>query len=709
MTTIVSDHRKKHRNQRFDNDVEWRNMNRPIQTVYDVSNTTTQLILLNNRCGKYDNRLRGQSAKSRSIVLPDPIRHFSTEYPCDRRVHQKCFNEDPEMMKSHPKTALAWTNDTQRPAMKFSDDTAVNNRRHTSCQHHDPIDYNLTQPRRRKKRVLSEKVLSKSVAYCPDLTNGENLYLYNISRIYSTKNLQTINQNKYATVLDKEERRGLYNKRDIDKYWKYLKSPRQTNLSIGRSSYSLTPLRQRKKSKKKIKRNEDNQKGRDNDAPETNHLVDAKDNKHNSDETESKNQDPDDQQRDKDTCSDSYRSTSSRSRSRSSSSSGSSSSSSSRSSSSRKPRKNGDNRASDDEERAKGVEDGDKRASDVEDYKPTLDTRANNASDEDSSRGKNSESLQSNDNDRGEDYDKREGHGRPKSRFGRITVMTRDNSDDDYDTDSSDSTNSISDSRQRNNRPVIDGKIEGSPTNSTKSEQLKDQDKTLQNAEQKPDENTKEENRERSLNDVSEANEPNAEDQPENISKSESLDQNNDDPSKPTEPQTNQSINAGEAERQTPPQEQPINPGESSSVKELSDQNPKSARNINLKSNTKTNDQLKSKKFNRKNSETSSWKSSYSASSKYKTLSSTSSRRSNSSISSTRRTTRGDSKPKKESSVIKGSSSVDDGTKTKNDTAEEVASKVPFRSVSIDSHLSKRMAENESFNGPSNDVDKIEY
>ncbi|KAK6192803.1 hypothetical protein SNE40_004214 [Patella caerulea] len=677
-------------------------MNRPIQKVYDISNTSTQLILLNNRCGKYENRLRGQSAKSRSIVLPDPIRHFSTEYPCDRRVHQKCFNEDREMMKSHPKTALAWTNDTQRPAMKFSDDTHVNNRRHMPCQHHDPIDYNFTQPRRRKKRVLSEKVLSKSAAYCPDLTNGENRYLYNISRIYSTKNLQTINKVKYATALDKEERRGLYDQKDIDRYWKYLRSPRQTNLGAGRSSYSIPLSRHGKKSKKKTKRNENIQKGRDNGAPETNDLFDSKDNKHNSDETESKNKDHD-QQRDKDTYSDSHRSTSSRSRSRSNSSSRSSSSSSSRSSSSGKPHKKEDKRASDDEERAKGVGDGDKRASDVEDYNPTPDTRANNVSDEDSSRGKNSESHQSKDNDRGEDYDKREGHGRPKSRFGRIMVMTRDNSDDDYDTDSSDSTNSISES---NNTRNIDDKVEGSTTN---SEQLKDQDRTLQNTEQKPDETTKEENRETSLNGVSEAKEPNAGDQHENISNPGSLDQNNDDTSKTTESKTNQSINTAEAEMQTPPQEQSTNLGESSSVKELSDQNRKSARNINLKSNTKTNDQLKSKKFNRKNSETSSQKSSYSASSKYKTLSSTSSRRSNSSISSTRRTTRGDFKLKKESSVIKGSSSVDGGTKTKNDTGEEVVSKVPFKSVSIDSHLSKRMVDNESFNGPSNDVDKIEY
>ncbi|ESO97778.1 hypothetical protein LOTGIDRAFT_228342 [Lottia gigantea] len=427
------------------------------------------------------NRLRGQSARSRSIVIPDPIRHFLSESPIDRKTHEQCFSTTSSSLSHY---SYMDNNHRYRLTQGHYSDMdnnqryrltqgyiPVNTNRHAACSGPRPID---NERPRTRHRMLSEKTLSKSVAYCPDLTKGEKLYLYNISRVYSTKNMHDINQRKYATVLSQEEQTGRYKQRDINKYWNYIRSPRQTSWGSGKSSFTPTRTKSAppgKRRTKKIERpqtrmeelsdyeSQDTPRGTQEEQASKKKkgiietvLAEPEDRKSETGSYHSRGSKNSNTSKTRRRRSSSRASSSSSSRSRSSSSS-SSSRSSRRSSSSDTETKH--KRASDGEtvvQRAK--DESQNKESDTQESRATdnemtgrPDARASDTGVKDTSRRK-TEAYSSMPDSRGNDSHLREGHGRPKSRFGRKDAHKDD--DDDSDSISLTSKSSSSSSHSSN-------------------------------------------------------------------------------------------------------------------------------------------------------------------------------------------------------------------------------------------------------------------
>ncbi|GFO29639.1 hypothetical protein PoB_005614400 [Plakobranchus ocellatus] len=220
----------------------------PVSSVYDVRNSSTRMIILNNKLSRKPkgSRLRGQTTNSGEIVLPEPERHLSDMKPhtnwehhkqCSLSVSEKFVPIFPQGVTPTP----AWVNQTQRPAMKFDNGSGVNPNHHIQCQGHMDYDivrwYNAhahrrvggahSRPTSRADGTSGSRALSP-ILNDPSLTRGERRYLNSIAKIYSVDNMRQQKQVQYNNLMWKEVSKGGYKEGEWEKYQRYLNTPRKT-------------------------------------------------------------------------------------------------------------------------------------------------------------------------------------------------------------------------------------------------------------------------------------------------------------------------------------------------------------------------------------------------------------------------------------------------------------------------------------------------
>ncbi|XP_064612789.1 uncharacterized protein LOC135476629 [Liolophura sinensis] len=206
--------------------------NSPVSRVYDVVNTPTKLILLNNKKTRKYSHLRGHSAyEADRLPVPDPERHFSASVsPVNKDLHIECKNSRSPRFTPTP-TGVEWINQSARPPSRFSNGSMVNPRHHHSCYgHSDSPGYQLDTPAISPSTKISR--LKRGPPKCnlddTGLTWGQRSYLWSIARIYSSDNIRRQKQQQYFELLRGEIRKGGHNSDVVYRYAQYLETPRKT-------------------------------------------------------------------------------------------------------------------------------------------------------------------------------------------------------------------------------------------------------------------------------------------------------------------------------------------------------------------------------------------------------------------------------------------------------------------------------------------------
>ncbi|KAL5017430.1 hypothetical protein ScPMuIL_007019 [Solemya velum] len=197
----------------------------PSAGVYDITNTSTKLLLLNNRSRRRENRLRGQNDQSLEDEdrFMDPYRHSRVNSPVNRINHAECFNSTQPYFKPSLKTGLDWTDITHRPGSQYSEPSTVNPKRHTSCGVPTPslaFEPGVETPRKNRPisvRSLPTPFRANPLLVHPDLSPGEKKYLYSIAQLYNVGPLRRMKHKQYTDILFKEMDRGVYTEEEINR------------------------------------------------------------------------------------------------------------------------------------------------------------------------------------------------------------------------------------------------------------------------------------------------------------------------------------------------------------------------------------------------------------------------------------------------------------------------------------------------------------
>ncbi|XP_021346340.1 dentin sialophosphoprotein-like [Mizuhopecten yessoensis] len=197
----------------------------PVAGVYDISNSSTQLIMMNNKVRK-QSKLRGHNDPNQeSERIPNPDRHSRSSTPVNKEFHTKCLNSQSPRYTPSICSELEWG--TNSPA-KFHDGSPVNPKRHTSCRvPTDPTAFQIgmltESPRRSSSRLsLPARFQSSPLLTHPELKPGERAYLTHIARIYSAGQMMKLKQAQYNQLLFKEMEKGLYGRDEVMRYGKFI-------------------------------------------------------------------------------------------------------------------------------------------------------------------------------------------------------------------------------------------------------------------------------------------------------------------------------------------------------------------------------------------------------------------------------------------------------------------------------------------------------
>ncbi|XP_012945542.1 protein starmaker [Aplysia californica] len=210
----------------------------PVSTVYDVRNSSTRMIILNNKLSKRPkgSRLRGQSDHQGEIMQPEPNRHISEEPKTNCHHHKNCtLSVSEKFVPIFPPSVSpspAWVNNNQRPPMRFDNGSLVNPNHHIQCQGHMDYDimrwYNANRRPRSRVSTAKEDRSMSPILNGPGLSRGEKRYLTSIAKIYSVSDMRAQKQEQYTQLMWKEVNKGTYKYRDWEKYNRYLATPRKT-------------------------------------------------------------------------------------------------------------------------------------------------------------------------------------------------------------------------------------------------------------------------------------------------------------------------------------------------------------------------------------------------------------------------------------------------------------------------------------------------
>ncbi|XP_060075736.1 dentin sialophosphoprotein-like [Ylistrum balloti] len=200
----------------------------PVAGVYDISNSSTQLIIMNNKVRK-KSKLRGHNDPDQeSDRLPNPERHSRNPTPVNKEFHTKCLNSQSPRYTPSVCSELEWNNNSQRSPAKFFDGSPVNPKRHTACRvPSDPKAFQIgmltDSPRRSSSRLsLPARFQSSPLLTHPELKPGERAYLTHIARIYSAGQMMKLKQAQYNQLLFKEMEKGLYGRDEVERYGRFI-------------------------------------------------------------------------------------------------------------------------------------------------------------------------------------------------------------------------------------------------------------------------------------------------------------------------------------------------------------------------------------------------------------------------------------------------------------------------------------------------------
>ncbi|XP_052072291.1 serine/arginine repetitive matrix protein 5-like isoform X2 [Mytilus californianus] len=220
----------------------------PVSGVYDIRNSTTRLILLNNR-RKKDSQLRGRSnPRKEEHRYPEPERHSRSSTPVNREYHTSCLDSSSPYYEPDVDLDMDWLNRSQRPQNRFAAGSAVNPKRHTSCQvPSEPraFDIRLHSP---SGRPNSRTSLPANFGKSPmmgqrQLSPGEQRYFTSISRVYSNNQMIRLKRRQYIDLLNQQLSKGLYTQKEYERYRDFIALGRQRQYMQIQSRAVSAPVR----------------------------------------------------------------------------------------------------------------------------------------------------------------------------------------------------------------------------------------------------------------------------------------------------------------------------------------------------------------------------------------------------------------------------------------------------------------------------------
>lgn len=248
----------------------------PVSKVYDVRNTSSHMILLNNKSHKYSNRLRGQAIvkavrpgseeeyNSRCTTRassPDPGRHvpkdsedYSPRINFDR--HENCIkSQTPTFSPSRPQSKKGYWWKDHKQFRRTPVSTGYGDPAHTDWHHYSsqvscfPEWYADTYytgqngsrylgGQRKRTKSLPVSFRDSVKLQHPELSTGQRRYLANTAHVYSVHRMKELVQDRYQTLLYKQKvlesarDRGFFTQEDYQKYLLYINGPRKRQFGI---------------------------------------------------------------------------------------------------------------------------------------------------------------------------------------------------------------------------------------------------------------------------------------------------------------------------------------------------------------------------------------------------------------------------------------------------------------------------------------------
>ncbi|KAL4223265.1 hypothetical protein ACF0H5_016737 [Mactra antiquata] len=201
----------------------------PVSRSYDVGNTSTKLIILNNKYGQNGTRLRGYyTGPKKPDRMVNPDRHRAKS-PRDPRYHEACLDSSSPKFEPTVKTDLDWLGSSVRPPNALIVKTSVNPHRHASCRSSPEINSYGGRPHSRIS--LPAKYLYNS-EYA-DMTIGEKIYLWSIEKIYNVEKMKKLKQEQYHKLLDGEAKKGYHSRGEMARYRRYISSASDRSYGTG--------------------------------------------------------------------------------------------------------------------------------------------------------------------------------------------------------------------------------------------------------------------------------------------------------------------------------------------------------------------------------------------------------------------------------------------------------------------------------------------
>ncbi|XP_052797806.1 muscle M-line assembly protein unc-89-like isoform X4 [Mya arenaria] len=231
------------------NGTEWP-YDSPVARAYDVSNTSTKLIILNNKYGKNSTRLRGYyTGPKKPDRYVDPERHRAKSPRFHPEWHDRCLDSSSPKFEPTVRSHLEWVNSSERPpnaliGNRLIAKSSVNRNRHAMCRSTPTYD-----PETRAVSRISMPP-SKYFSDFSEMSAGEKLYLWSIERIYSMDRMKQLKQDQYKKLLEMEAKkddleRGKYEPGEYKRYMRYINSAKDRTYGTGspsdrraRSAYS---------------------------------------------------------------------------------------------------------------------------------------------------------------------------------------------------------------------------------------------------------------------------------------------------------------------------------------------------------------------------------------------------------------------------------------------------------------------------------------
>ncbi|CAL1536175.1 unnamed protein product [Lymnaea stagnalis] len=219
----------------------------PISAVYDVCNSSTRLIILNNKLStkREGSRLRGQTVVKGVFDRPQPDRHFLDSPQSARERHKHCIISESDLFVPIFPPSIPYPPVWVKKS-KIRDVSSTHSKHHTARSFDKDIKRlfdEISRPQKiftRRETRLSPTM--KSLVDDSHLPRGERQYLANIAKVYSLDEMRQQKMHQLNQLIYQELCKGSYSSKEITKYHSYFSSqPRNQNIRIEVKSTSSSP------------------------------------------------------------------------------------------------------------------------------------------------------------------------------------------------------------------------------------------------------------------------------------------------------------------------------------------------------------------------------------------------------------------------------------------------------------------------------------